>query len=579
MNRQHPIYTEKNQCQDCCRCVRNCPVKAIRIENGSATVIPELCIVCGHCVDICPVNAKRVRNDVGRVRSFLSGGDRVFVSLAPSYVSEFTEWSAAQLIAALRQLGCEAVSETALGAQQVSAAVSLALQSETPRLLVSSACPVVVDLIGRYMPDYAENVTQLCSPLLAHCRMLRDTIGGDLRIVFIGPCIAKKREADQYPDLLDVAISFDDLRKWLAAEHIDPASITPGPDDRFVPEPAAEGALYPVDGGMIAGIKANCAVNDASFMAFSGVENVRRALAHLRDTPLNGPLFLEMLACEGGCVNGPLMHDRDATVRKRLDIIAGTDYPQDPFPRTPTVDAHLDRRAEAVEKPAFSEKQIRQALTQVGKYAVEDEMNCGGCGYHSCREFAEALLQQKAEPTMCVSYMRKLAQKKANALMQSMPSGVVIVQNDLTVVECNRRLAEMLGPEILQVYDAMPGLEGAALNRILPFMSRMFRRVLDTGSAVLDRDVSQAGRVYHVSIFTVERGRLVGGVIQDITEPAVQREQVIHRAQDVIRRQMETVQKIAYLLGENAAESQVSLNSIIESFAPESLGDKGNADG
>jgi PAS domain-containing protein len=501
------------------------------------------------------------------------------VSLAPSYVSEFAGVTPAQLIAALRRLGFEGVSETALGAQQVSAAVGQALESDTPRLLISSACPVVVDLIGKYLPEHADSVTQMCSPLLAHCRMLRRRLGDDVRVVFIGPCIAKKREADQYPELLAAAISFDDLRRWLEDAGIDPAALTPEPADRFVPESAGEGVLYPVDGGMIAGIKANCTVNDASFMAFSGVDNVTRAVRDLRGRPLDSHLFLELLACEGGCVNGPLMRDREATACKRLDVITGARYREEDFPRPLEVDVDLDRATAAVEKPAFSEKEILRALAQVGKYAVQDELNCGGCGYHTCREFAEAFLQQKSEATMCVSYMRKLAQKKANALMQSMPSGVVIVQSDLTVVECNRRFAEILGEDILQVYDAMPGLEGAALDRIMPFMTRTFRRVLETGGDVIDRDVAHAGRVYHISVFTVERRQLVGGVIQDITEPAVQKEQVIHRAQDVIRRQMETVQKIAYLLGENAAESQVSLNSIIESFAPPSLTDKGDTNG
>lgn len=571
MNRQHPVYTEKNECQDCWRCVRNCPVKAIRVEAGSATVVAEQCIQCGRCVDVCPVHAKRVRDDLGFVRRLLRENGQVIASLAPSYVSEFPGISPAQFVAALRALGFAAVSETALGAQQVSASVAAALTGETPRLLISSACPVIVDLIGKYHPEFAENITQLCSPLLAHCRMLKEHFGADRPVVFIGPCIAKKGEADRYPELLAAAISFTDLRCWLDLEGVLPEAMSPTDADVFVPETAREGALYPVDGGMIAGIRRNCTVDDPTCMAFSGVENVERALMDLRNTPLEGHLFLELLACEGGCVNGPLVAERRSTARKRLSIIHHADCRDEQFPRPLTVETALARGVEAVPTPDFSETNIRYALSQVGKSGPQDELNCGGCGYRSCREFARALLQGKAETTMCASYMRMLAQKKANALMQSMPSGVVIVQDDLKIVECNRRFAEILGSEIEMIYDTLPGLAGAAVDRVVPFLRRTLQRVLDSGHDVLEQDIECAGRVYQISVFTIEPHRLVGGIIRDVTEPSVHKEQVIRRAQDVIRRQMETVQKIAYLLGENAAESQVSLNAIIDSFAPASL--------
>ncbi|MBT3375102.1 MAG: 4Fe-4S binding protein [Lentisphaerae bacterium] len=575
MEKQQPIYTEKTECQDCCKCVRKCPVKAIRVENGSAMVMPDRCVACGTCVAVCPVGAKRVRDDLGRVRHLLRSGARVYASLAPSFVSDFTDVSADVLIAALRKLGFAGVSETALGAQEVSATLRHELRDQTPRVIISSACPTIVELIGKYLPERLADVTDLCSPLLAHSRLLKQELGEDARVVFIGPCIAKKIEADSFGDLVDIAISFRDLREWMEEDGIDLQQMTSGPEDRFVPGPAKEGALYPVDGGMIAGIQADCTVHDAHFMAFSGVDSVVKALDEMQSLPLTKPVFLELLACEGGCVNGPQAAGQCATIAKRHRVIDYTEYDPATIAETPVVDVALIRAVTPVDQVEHGEDDVLEALRMVGKYTAEDELNCGGCGYADCREFAEALLDGKAEPTMCISYMKKLAQKKANALIQTMPSGVVIVQRNLRIVECNQRFAELMGPDAVLCHEANPGLEGALLPKVAPFFAGFFERVLEGGEEVLDRDVEHANTVYRMSIFTIERHRIVGGIIQDITEPAVQKEQVIREAQDVIHKHLTTVQKIAYLLGENAAESQISLNAIIDSFSPKSIDDQG----
>ena len=255
-------------------------------------LLPEMCIYCGACVSICPNTAKHVRNDLPRARQLVKLPPRVFVSLAPSWITEFPDITAGQMIAALKRLGFAGVSETALGAQQVSAHVAQTLREQPGQILLSSACPTVVAYIQKHRPHLAAAVTGLFSPLLAHCRMLRRHFGEDIGIVFIGPCIAKKLEADDNPDLLDIALTFEDLRLWLAAERIDPRSLTPGAEDLFVPQAAEEGVLYPVDGGMIAGIRAHCRVDDASFMSFSGLPAVEKALDGLEDLdPLSTASF------------------------------------------------------------------------------------------------------------------------------------------------------------------------------------------------------------------------------------------------------------------------------------------------
>ncbi len=559
-----PVYTETAECQDCYKCLRQCEVKAICIQDGHARIIPEACLQCGHCVTICPVKAKKIRGDLERVRLLLKLRKQIYVSLAPSYIAEFPEYTKEQIIAGLKALGFAGVSLTALGAQEVSAAAADLLVNK-PGLYISSACPVITDLIHKYYPEFRENITALYSPMLAHSKILRKEYGEEIGVVFIGPCVAKKNESDRNKDMLDVALTFETLRKWWKAEAIDPAKLELTSEYEFVPNDAEEGALYPVDGGMIAGMKAECAVHNAEYMSFSGLKAVSQALEGLAGKTFEHPVFIEMLACEGGCVNGPGMTNRGGTIGKRCQVLEHSSYDSSLIPRKPTMDIVCDWDLSPVINEKYSEEDIRKALEQVGKRSKHDELNCGGCGYDSCREFAQALLAGRAEKTMCVGYMRKLADKKVDALISSMPSGVVMVDKNLAIVESNFRFAELLGEDAIQVFEACPGLTGAKLSKIMPF-SEPFRTVLDRGLEKLQKNVRHGDRILDMTIFTVEPKLLVGAVVKDVTEPVIQKEHIVEKAQEVIDKNLETVQKIAFLLGENAAESEVILDSIKNMF-------------
>jgi iron only hydrogenase large subunit-like protein len=574
MNYLNPIFTEKRECQDCYKCVRNCPVKAIKVEGGYASVIAELCIVCGQCVEVCPNGAKRVRDDLPHARQLLKTREQVFVSLAPSYVSDFPNVRPGQMVQALKRLGFAGVSETALGAQQVSAQAAALLQEAAMdaggagrrQILLSSACPTVVCYVQKHRPADSPNITEMLSPLLTHCAMLRKHYGPEIGIVFIGPCIAKKLEATAHPELLDAALTFEDLRRWFEAEKLDPTRFEAGVEDGFVPEGADEGTWYPVDGGMIAGMKAVCAVNDCSLMAFSGLTAIEKAITGLGDSRLDGPLFLELLACEGGCVNGPKAGKRDGTAAKRCRVLRQGRRSDASLPRTPGLALKKTFAVPVEMAPKPPEAQVREALKLVGKFSHEDELDCGGCGYNSCREFAVALIGQKAERSMCVTYMRKLALKKANALIQKMPSAVVIVNDAMRIIECNTAFAKMFGRKSDGPDTAL--LEGVMLSEVMPFAS-LFHNVLKTGDEIVDRDLRYQNTILHTSIFTIEKHCVIGAILQDITEPAVRKQQVIRKAQEVIQRSLTTTQEIARLLGESAAETEITLNSIIDSFTPE----------
>ena len=279
MAHSYPVYTIEAECQDCYKCVRHCPVKAIQVKDGHAAVVAELCVACGRCVEVCPVKAKQVRNDTGRLRIILSENDvPVYVSLAPSWVNEFSGISAGQMIRALKLLGFAGVSETALGAQIVSADVARELNggATNGRLRLSSACPTAVDFVCKYLPELAFEITQVGSPVMAHCRMLRKMYGDNIKIVFAGPCIGKKNEADRNPLLLNLAITFPELRQMFREAGIVPEHLAVEGDDRFVPEAAEEGAKYPVEGGMNDTLRDPSV--DARLVAVSGLPNISRMI-------------------------------------------------------------------------------------------------------------------------------------------------------------------------------------------------------------------------------------------------------------------------------------------------------------
>jgi len=562
MTEQGPVYTERTECQDCYRCIRECSVKAIKVASGYASVIPELCVCCGHCVAACPHSAKKVRSDRGVVERLLASGDPVVVSLAPSYISEFEDLRPAQIIAALKRLGFTAVSETALGAQEVSAHLAEDLRNRKNGVRISSACPVAVEYIQKYQPHLTDQIVPLLSPVLSHARMLKQQNGERAHVVFIGPCIAKKREADLHPELLDAALTFVELRQWLDDRKILPADIQESEDDRFTPEAAREGALYPVEGGMLEGVRALLGDTPAGFMSFSGFSSVQRAMEGLENCRGSAPLLLELLACEGGCVNGPRTRS-GAAVAKRTQVVETAAPADSAPPRLPSIDISATYKPVGLPEFACTDAQLREALRSIGKTSLEDELNCGGCGYDSCRQFAQALAVGRAERQMCVGYMRKLAQKKTNVLMQRMPSGVVIVDDQLRIVESNPSFNAFF------VRDGSDPA-GAGLAEVVPFHN-LFRQVLSNGQEILDRQLRYGGRVFSATVFAIEPGSLVGGIVRDATRPTLEKEQIIRRAREVIQKQLTTVQQIAYLLGENAAESEMTLNEIVESFSPDDL--------
>lgn len=617
-NREYPLYTIKNNCQDCYKCVRRCPVKAIKIEDGSAMIVPDLCIACGTCYRVCPAKAKQARNDLTRAKHLVQSGKDVYVSLAPSWITEFEGVSREQMIAAIRRLGFRGVSETALGAEEVSAniaglldkAANDALQvsaapdmsqtacgekdedasaerspertsgvredtdtGEAPqvsaanRLFISTACPAVVEYINKYVPERTANLTKLTSPLLAHCRLLKTALGKDIEVIFIGPCIAKKIEADRHPDLLSLSLSFTDLRQWLKDENIELKDIHTSVFDKFVMSKAEEGTAYPVEGGMIETLKPYEQSQKAYLMQITGIDNIKRELKNIREEALDRPVFIECLACEGGCVNGPCTSSKKSGLEKRVEILKESDFSGLAGKRSPSVDIRLDYAPKAIVQPKHDETDIKRVLASIGKYSIEDEINCGGCGYNTCRNFAKALLDGKAEPEMCVSHMKQQAQRKANALLRCIPSPIVIANARLSIMEYNDKFVETFWneDEHADIYD-QNNLHGADLRDFINF-TNLFSASLDLEQDIHREHVRFNDKLFDVVVFNIDKKQIVGGIIEDVTNMEMKKEQIAEKAKEVIHKNLATVQQIACTLGEHMAETEVLLRSIAKDFA------------
>jgi iron only hydrogenase large subunit-like protein len=540
----------------------------------------ERCICCGRCVNNCPTNAKRYRSDVDNVKLLLSGNRKAVVSLAPSFVADIPNWTSETIIAALKKLGFFAVSETALGADFLSAQIARDLlhDGNKPRFMISSACPAIVAYIKLYKPDIAQYVSPHASPLLTHARFLHSHYGKETAVVFIGPCFAKKHEADLYENDIDASLTFQELDEWLQKERITPESVSVTPDCAFQPRRSAKGAFFPIENGEITAFSAY--IKNASAAAgqkidtvsVSGISVVQKLFSGFELESLKKPLFLELLACTGGCINGPgitgtvpgifrntRLHNYADTADETLD--------DSTLSISPSIEA--DYPLSALPITVYSEQEISDGLQQVGKFNLDDRRNCGSCGYDTCRDLAVALLNGWAEKSMCASYMRKLANQTANGIMKSTPSGAVIVDKELQIIDCNEPFARIMGEETEKLYADKPGLEGADLTKIAPF-AQYFTSVIElNGPDQVQCDVREGKKIYHIKVFAIEKGETAAGIVDDITEPRVRIDRTVERAQEVIKKNAAVTQQIAFLLGENAAESEAILNSIIESYTTE----------
>lgn len=553
----YSIRITPHLCAGCYRCVRACSTGAIAVRDRRASIAQQECTRCGTCRKACPHGMISVRDDVDAVRRMLKTSDEVFASLDPMWAGEFAGIAPQRIIEALKLLGFSGVGETLLGRAKYDEAVREQLQ-RNPRLAISTACPVTVRLIRHHYPELAERLLPVAHPAVLHARMIRRWKGHGTKVVYITPCVAAKSNPDEISEL-DAVITFDELRRWLREDGVE-FDLLPGNDSyRFEPGDADYKPHAPLEG-------------ISSHFTYSGMAAIRELLEQAERMPVTDtrePVLLELWGCTGGCAG------TQAQQENQLSTVARTwaschfyneRKPANAVYKLPFIPTVASYPAEPAERFQVAASQIEAALAAIGKFTERDMHNCNGCGYETCREFARAMCIGRAEPEMCLSYTRSLAQKKFTALLDRMPSGVMLSDAELKVVEANRNMARLLGPQAEQLFDSRPGMHGADLRKLIPFAD-LLQQVLDSGEEMAEQDVRLKGKLLHVSVFTVEPHRLVGVMVSSLLLEGARSDEMIRRTRQAIRENLETVQKIACLLGENASRTEAILNSIVTAAA------------
>jgi signal transduction histidine kinase/NAD-dependent dihydropyrimidine dehydrogenase PreA subunit len=407
------VSTIPEKCKRCYTCVRECPAKAIKVLSGQATVIAEQCIACGNCVKVCTQKAKRIEDATMLVRHILEGSERTFACLAPSFPVAFPQTSPGKIIAGLRELGFSDVWEVAFGAELISREYTVLAQEaiKSGRFVISTPCPAIVSYVEKYLPSLHGALAPIASPMIAVARAIKKRFGSAARVVFIGPCIAKKREIrDPYVEgEVDAVLTFKELLDLFAEAGINPDELK---SSAFDGPTCYLGRSLPISGGLLRAAGLHTDILENSVLVTEGKDRVLAVLKEIAEGKSQAKLF-DLLFCEG-CINGPKMPN-PWSVFARKEML--TDYINEQNRYTVRRELietmedfnQLDLKREFSEAPVVlpqpSEGEIAETLKKMRKFTPEDQLNCGSCGYPSCREKAMAVCQGLAEVDMCLPYL------------------------------------------------------------------------------------------------------------------------------------------------------------------------------
>lgn len=554
------LTLKKSNCKNCYKCIRHCPVKSIRFSGNQAYIINNECILCGHCFVVCPQDAKQIVDETEKVKVLLQGNDKVIVSLAPSFIANYDGVGIESMRKALKQLGFYDVEETAIGATIVKNEYDRMINDEGKDVIISSCCHSVNLLIQKHFPATLPYLADVQSPMQAHCSDIKRRYP-DAKTVFIGPCVAKKDEAQHYEGIVDAVLTFDELTAWLNAERIKLEVNIENNDN-------SKARFFPTTGGIL---KTMAQDNEKyHYLAIDGVENCISALKDIENGKTHN-CFIEMSACVGSCVGGPIMekHHR-SPVEEYIAVsqFAGTKDFEVEQPESKMLRKNFEMIEKHLQKP--SEYEITEVLRQMGKNTPSDELNCGSCGYNTCREKAIAICQGKAEISMCLPYLKDKAESFSDTITRNTPNGLVVLNDKLEVQQINkaalkiinlRNASDILGDQVVRILDPKDYMD-----------------VLNTGRAIRDKRVYLAEYEKYVEetiVYDKEYNVLLG-ILRDVTQEQLEKErkedigkQTVEIADNVVEKQMRIVQEIASLLGETAAETKIALSKLKESISNE----------
>lgn len=551
------LTLKKSNCKNCYRCIRHCPVKSIRFSGNQAYIINNECILCGRCFVECPQNAKQIVDETEKVKVLLQCGVPVIVSLAPSFIANYENVGIESMRTALKKLGFFDVEETAIGATIVKKEYDRMLNEDERDIIITSCCHTVNLLIQKHFPNVLPFLADVVSPMQAHCLDIKRRYP-NAKTVFIGPCVAKKDEAQHYEGIVDAVLTFDELTAWLSEKNITLDTKKDKTED-------SKARFFPTTGGIL---KTMAKVNPKyTYISIDGIENCIDVIRDIESGKIHN-CFIEMSACVGSCIGGPIMekHHRSHVT----DYIAVSNYAgKNDFNIEQPSRLSIQKEFVAIEKhlKTPSEFEIREILIQMGKNKPSDELNCGSCGYNTCREKAIAVCQGKAEISMCLPYLKEKAENFSDTVSRNTPNGLIVLNEKLEVQQINKAALK-----IMNLTNASSIL-GDQVVRILDPID--FVNVLNTGCAIRNKLVylAEYERYVEETIVYDKEYRQLLGIMRDVTEQQSEKKkkediarQTVEIADNVVDKQMRIVQEIASLLGETAAETKIALSKLKESI-------------
>ena len=554
------LTLKKSNCKNCYKCIRHCPVKSIRFSGNQAHIIDNECILCGQCFVVCPQNAKEIVDETEKVKVLLQSGNPVIVSLAPSFVANYDGVGIGAMREALKKLGFFDAEETAFGASIVKTEYERMLNEDNRDIIISSCCHSVNLLIQKYFPNELEYLADVVSPMQAHCLDIKSRYP-NAKTVFIGPCVAKKDEAEHYEGIVDAVLTFEELTAWLKDENIELKAEMDSDDN-------SRARFFPTAGGILKTMAQN--TPGYTYLTIDGIENCIAALKDIERGNIHH-CFIEMSACAGSCVGGPVMEKYHRSPVKDYVAVANFAGSHDfviaqPDPIT------LKKSFSVIERKLQppSDAEIQSILRQMGKFKPSDELNCGSCGYDTCREKAIAIYQGKAEISMCLPYLKDKAESFSDNIVSNSPNGLIVLNESLEVQQINtaarkimniRSASDVLGDQVIRILDP-----------------KVFMDVLKTGRGVRDQRIYLAEYKKYVeqTVLYDRDYHLLICIMRDVTDEETEREkkenisrQTVEIADKVVDKQMRIVQEIASLLGETAAETKIALTKLKESISDE----------
>jgi len=551
------LTLKKSNCKNCYKCIRHCPVKSIRFSGNQAHIMDDECILCGQCFVVCPQNAKEITSELEKVKVLLNSNQNVYVSLAPSFIANYNGAGIESMKEALMALGFAGVEETAIGATIVKNEYEKLVNEQSQDVIITTCCHSVNLLIQKYFPDLLGSLANVMSPMQAHAMDIKKR-HKDALVVFIGPCVAKKDEAAKYPGIVDAVLTFEELSEWLASKNIEIKK-----EKDYTQK--SKTRLFPTAGGVLKTM--NLTNKNYSYLAIDGAERCIAALKDIQSGKIHN-CFIEMSSCIGSCIGGPVMEKYHKTPVE--DFIEVTSYAGDEDYDVEMPSSYeLDKRFSKLKISATTpdDFEINQILRKMGKFKPSDELNCGSCGYDTCRLKAIAIYQGKADISMCLPYLKDKAESFSDSIVKNTPNSLIVLNDNLEVQQINKAALELMN--LRNESDVL----GEGIIRILD--PTVFVNVRSSKRSVHDQKVylPEYKKYVRQTVLYDDVYKLIICIMRDITSEELARErketiskQTIEIADKVVDKQMRIVQEIASLLGETAAETKITLTKLKESI-------------